>query len=841
MNHLFRSMNISKRLQSNLYVALFALAVIGFSAHNTMEFAIKQSQDLISNETELVEPITEFQRAYNKTIQLMNDTIITMNEEKAKEFNLSIVQLNQDLSSLLTTMGAVVVTNPDGFLEINSDSVSHENLPYVNELFKIDRVFYDIKKSTNSSLFLRKNMLSTFSFGLESNAKKMVRELSIISQQHKSEKIHALVADVDKRIGFSQIQAAKMVTSLEGHLISEIREKGIGDGVEATIKEIASLTDEGSVKQLDKYREDYLDSLADLRDFIKTISQNNQSLSKLSSDGGQILLNLSELLQTDRSTKYMKIDEELNTSQDQLLIIALIALLLMVTITLLIIKSIRQPLELMRQSLDKVAKTGELSLNKSVLGKNELSEMEDSLLHAFTAIKSAIDEVTQISNKLSHGQLTQRMSGNYHGDLAKLDRNFNNSLNKLENTFNQIQETTKALLEGNLDHQINHGSMEGQFKTLIENLSEAMSTQSSALEEVRRVTHAMRQGDFSQRININMPGDLNDLKRYLNQALDQLESAINQKIIMLGHLSEGNFTYVMTGSFSGKLLELKEKMDNMTHNIANMLHHVHAASHHVVHGITEVSTGNQDLSKRVQTQASFLANVNHDMIDMTTSVNHTLAQSLTVAKNTESIRERTITSRTMLEQLAESIKQIKQASTQVTNMTDVISSIAFQTNLLALNAAVESARAGEHGRGFAVVAQEVRALANRTAEASKSIHQVTHQNLLLIEQGLKLGQQSVEAFTENTQSIDQIYQMTQDMKVSLERQTKGIMDVSRSIDDIDASTQQNAAMVEEIASTSENIMNEVLLLEKHVQQFNLPRPLENNEGPLKLTKVHQNN
>ncbi len=385
---------------------------------------------------------------------------------------------------------------------------------------------------------------------------------------------------------------------------------------------------------------------------------------------------------------------------------------------------------------------------------------------------------------------------------------------------------------------VDHGTMEGQFKTLVVNLDQAMLTQKNALAEVRHVTHAMRIGDFSQRITINMPGELSHLKRYLNEALDLLESAINEKSIMLNHLSEGDFTYHMRGEYTGKLLELRENMGRMTHSIADMLHHVHSASHHAVHGIKEVSAGNQDLSKRVQKQAAALAVVNHEMIAMTTSVNDTLSEAQSVAINTEAIRQRSVTGRNLLKELAHSIEHIKQASTQISDMTNVINSIAFQTNLLALNAAVEAARASEHGRGFAVVAQEVRALANRTAEASKSIHQVTHQNLVLIEQGLVLSQQTVEAFTQNAESIDRIYQMTQKMNRSLERQTQGIIDVSRSIDEIDAGTQQNAAMVEQIASTSENIINEVLLLEQHVQQFNLPNPSQEQANTPLLTTLH---
>jgi len=813
--------------------------VIGISAYNAMQFAVFKSQQLINNETILVEPIINFQRTYGKTIQTMNDTVISMNEQRAKEFNQEMVELNQSLMSLITQLGATVSPNSDGLLVMNTDSVSENQLPYVTELFKIDQVLFNIKKSTNSSLFLRKNMLSTFSFGLESNAKKMIRELNLINQQHKSANLPTLIAEVEKRIGFSQIQSAKMVISLDSQLINDIREKGIGSGVEPTIQLIAEITGDMSIKQLEKHREDYLESLDDLRDFTKTITNNNQSLSQLSANGNQILQNVSELLQDDRSSSYTEINSELNESMTLMLMINLVAIVLLFLIAALIIKSIKDPLEKMRHSLEIVATTGNLSLNKSVSGRNELSEMENSLYLAFNSIKSAIDEVSTVTNQLSHGQFTQRMSEDYLGDLAKLSYYINNSLSKLETAFAQ---TSQALLEGKMDQADGIDVMEGQFKILFDNLEQATTTQKKALDAVRQVTNAMTLGDFSQRITLELSGDLNLLKRYLNEALDQLETSINQKSVMLDHLGSGDFTYQMTGEFSGKLLELKVSIEGMSHKIATILSHVHQASIQAANGIQEVSTGNQELSLRVQNQAAALSSVNQEMTEMSASVSDILAQAQSVAASTNTMRSNSLNGQALLKQVADSIQQIKKASSEVKDMTQVINSIAFQTNLLALNAAVESARAGEHGRGFAVVAQEVRALANRTAETSKSIQTVTDENLKLIDHGLQLSQKTVSAFSHNAESIDHIYDMTQKMNTSLSRQTQGIKDVGRSIDDIDASTQQSAAMVEEIASTSENIMNEVLLLEKHVKQFNLPKPLQNDDRSLRLlTKVHQDN
>jgi methyl-accepting chemotaxis protein len=154
-------------------------------------------------------------------------------------------------------------------------------------------------------------------------------------------------------------------------------------------------------------------------------------------------------------------------------------------------------------------------------------------------------------------------------------------------------------------------------------------------------------------------------------------------------------------------------------------------------------------------------------------------------------------------------------------MTDIINSISFQTNLLALNAAVEAARAGESGRGFAVVAAEVRSLTQKTAEAAKNIQLVTEKNLQHIQHGLTLSQLTHDAFSTNADAIKRISTLTEKMHLALDRQSNGIHEVSQALEEIDKTTQQNAAMVEQIASTSDNIISEVLTLEYRIDQFRL--------------------
>jgi methyl-accepting chemotaxis protein len=821
MNAFLDSMSISKRLYISMVMSLAMLLVLGAGAWSAMGHTLTNSEQLQSTEASLVTPVADFQKAYTLTLQSMNDYLMTMNEQRGASFNTEVDALRVSLQSLLQSLGADVEMGGDGLLLMKNVGTQYAEQD-IMDLFAIDNVLSNIKKSTNSSVFIRNNMLSTFTFGLESNAKRMLKDLQAMTASHAlTPEQKEMSAEVEKRIGFSQIQAAKMITTLNVELIDDIRKRGIGDGADASIAALSAGLDEQIVKDMTQHRDDYLDALNDLRDFVKTIGQNNTSLSKLSNVGGEHIISLTTRLQKQRVDTLDMLSAEADKSRYMLLITILVAAIMGVIVTQLVIRSIRRPLAQMRQSLELVAQTGKLDSMALLSGNNELTDMQSSLLHMMSSVKTAIDEVRHVSHQLSVGNLSETMSGTYRGDLLDLSQAFNQSIINVRHTFDDLQQAAVALEKGMLDHHISVDDYKGQYRVVVQSIDEALSVQKNAIEDVRKVTRAMREGDFSQRIEMDMPGDLSNLKRYLNEALNRLEDAINQKGIALQHFSQGDFTYVMPGEYSGKLLDLKQNMGRMANSISSMLSEVYVATSHAVDGIKEISAGNQDLNRRVQQQATALAKTTQSMQMMSSAVTHTLDQSAEVARNTEQMRERSHMGRGLLDKLTAAMTEIQEASQKVSGMTDVINSISFQTNLLALNAAVEAARAGEHGRGFAVVAQEVRALAQKTSEASKDIHQVTQMNLSRIQEGARISKETSDAFAHNADAIDRIVGMTESMNEALNRQSVGIREVSKALEDIDATTQQNASMVEQIASTSDNIISEVLMLEEHMDQFNL--------------------
>ncbi|MBT4812348.1 MAG: methyl-accepting chemotaxis protein, partial [Gammaproteobacteria bacterium] len=169
------------------------------------------------------------------------------------------------------------------------------------------------------------------------------------------------------------------------------------------------------------------------------------------------------------------------------------------------------------------------------------------------------------------------------------------------------------------------------------------------------------------------------------------------------------------------------------------------------------------------------------------------------------------------------MERINESSSKISDIISLIDGIAFQTNLLALNAAVEAARAGEQGRGFAVVAGEVRTLAQRSAEAAKDITALIEDSAKRVDEGSELVSRSGQVLDDIQLSIKKVHDIVSDIASASQEQAQGVEQVNRAVTQLEAVNQENSALVEEAAASSQSMDQQADLLAQQVNQFHLDR------------------
>jgi len=262
-------------------------------------------------------------------------------------------------------------------------------------------------------------------------------------------------------------------------------------------------------------------------------------------------------------------------------------------------------------------------------------------------------------------------------------------------------------------------------------------------------------------------------------------------------------------------------MRTMQNQLADTIGEIRRSANTIALASAEIATGNSDLSARTETQASSLEETAASMEELTSTVNQNAVnaqQANTLVLSAASVAEK---GGQVVSRVVQTMDTINASATRIVDIIGVIDGIAFQTNILALNAAVEAARAGEQGRGFAVVASEVRSLAHRSAEAAKEIKVLIGNSVDSIKVGSTLVAEAGITMDQVVSSVSRVTEIMAAISAASQEQSTGIGHVNQAINEMDAVTQQNAALVEQAAAAAASMQDQAAMLAQLVQRFQL--------------------
>ncbi|MES2951665.1 MAG: methyl-accepting chemotaxis protein [Pseudomonadota bacterium] len=283
-------------------------------------------------------------------------------------------------------------------------------------------------------------------------------------------------------------------------------------------------------------------------------------------------------------------------------------------------------------------------------------------------------------------------------------------------------------------------------------------------------------------------------------------------------VSQGDFTRTVALK-AGDTQSLMASLNAMQGNLAQVVTTVRTGSEGVATASAEIAEGNNDLSARTEQQASALEETAASMEELGATVKQNADSARQANQLAQSASTIAIEGGNVVGQVVETMKGINESSRKISDIISVIDGIAFQTNILALNAAVEAARAGEQGRGFAVVASEVRSLAGRSAEAAKEIKSLINASVERVEHGTTLVDQAGVTMAEVVGSIRRVTDIMGEISAASNEQASGVAQVGEAVTQMDQATQQNAALVEEMAAAASSLKSQANELVQAVAFF----------------------
>ena len=327
--------------------------------------------------------------------------------------------------------------------------------------------------------------------------------------------------------------------------------------------------------------------------------------------------------------------------------------------------------------------------------------------------------------------------------------------------------------------------------------------EAAIVTELTAIVQAASRGDLDRRVPLEgKEGFFLDLCHAMNALVETTGTTLTDVAVVQGAIAAGDLTRRITADYQGVFGKLKTDVNSTADRLTEVVSQIKQSVGEIASATAEVAAGSDDLSQRSEEQAASLERTAASLHQMANTVRQNAANAQQASQLAAGARDVAVSGGQIVIDTVTAMGRIEASSQKIEDIMGMINEIAFQTNLLALNAAVEAARAGEAGRGFAVVADEVRNLAQRSAQASKEIKALIAESSAEVATGAELVKSAGTSLSGIVGSVHQVADIVAEIATASGEQSTGIQSVTVAVAKIDETTQQNAALVEESSAAA---------------------------------------